>query len=389
MPENACLHIQTRDTDPVRVVSLPGLSIRIGRASYCEVRLPEPEVAEEECHLKRRGRIWHLVPIGRPGAVRIDDHLVERSQPLPYGVPFRVGDHRLTLQSSEVAREDWETFERPITFELPDGGSTPGSEVPGRGPGRSRTGQGDVARERIGERRRGGTPGSLEGTAGATRELEPDSTGTEALGGSLESGRRATEIALRVDSHDTACHAPADRGPVRIAPDATSPTSGLARTGAGPSRACPRRRSRGGASSFFARHTRSPRGRARSSATAGPCRTRSIEMGTDPDPATARAENLSHPAATPARHARSHERDRGGHARGGPRRSDGFGGRPRTSGCGRRGRRQPVRGPARDDRLFRSKLRRRSPRIRRGLRGFSVRCRDGWGLRGRSDVRYI
>src|SRR6266446_2923841 len=55
MPETACLHIQARDSDPIRVVELAGVSVRIGRASYCEVRLPAPELADEECCLRRRG----------------------------------------------------------------------------------------------------------------------------------------------------------------------------------------------------------------------------------------------------------------------------------------------------------------------------------------------
>src|SRR3954471_16162074 len=124
MPKHTCLHIQARDADPVRVVSLPMDSVRIGRASHCEVRLPEPEVAEEECLLKQLGRTWHLVPVGRPGMVSIDDHLVEESQPLPYGVPFRVGVHRLTLQSSVDNAPGRGSFERPIT--LDDRGETLG-----------------------------------------------------------------------------------------------------------------------------------------------------------------------------------------------------------------------------------------------------------------------
>src|SRR4051794_1045510 len=130
MPKHACLHIQARDADPVRVVSLPGGSVRIGRASHCEVRLPEPEVAEEECLLKRFGRTWHIVPVGRPGIVSIDDHLVEESQPLPYGVPFRVGDHRLTLQSSVDNAPGRGSFERPITLEAPAGTSRPAAATP-------------------------------------------------------------------------------------------------------------------------------------------------------------------------------------------------------------------------------------------------------------------
>jgi tetratricopeptide (TPR) repeat protein/pSer/pThr/pTyr-binding forkhead associated (FHA) protein len=119
MPESACLHIQARDADPIRVVEIPGASVRIGRASYCEVRLPEPEVADEECLLRRRGRTWHLVPVGRTGLVMIDDHPVERPRPIPFGMPFRVGDHQLTLQATGEMLGRWGSFHRPIPLEVP------------------------------------------------------------------------------------------------------------------------------------------------------------------------------------------------------------------------------------------------------------------------------
>lgn len=119
MPDTACLHIQAREADPVRVVTLPGLSVRIGRAAYCEVRLPEPGFAAEECQLKRRGQVWHLVPVARPGKVWIDDHPVEHSQPIPFGVPFRVGDLRLMLHPSEKPDGTWDAFERTTFVDVP------------------------------------------------------------------------------------------------------------------------------------------------------------------------------------------------------------------------------------------------------------------------------
>ena len=39
MPESTCLHIQDHETGPIRVVDIPWISVRIGRAAYCEVRL--------------------------------------------------------------------------------------------------------------------------------------------------------------------------------------------------------------------------------------------------------------------------------------------------------------------------------------------------------------
>src|SRR5512135_3835649 len=128
MPESASLHIQARDADPIRVVEIPGASVRIGRASYCEVRLPEPEVSDEECLLRRRGGTWHLVPVGRSGLVMIDDHPVERPRPIPFGMPFRVGDHRLTLQATGDAPGRWGSFHRPIPLEVPTIETTPWGE---------------------------------------------------------------------------------------------------------------------------------------------------------------------------------------------------------------------------------------------------------------------
>ena len=41
MPESTCLHIQDRESGPIRVVELPWISVRIGRAAFCEVRLAD------------------------------------------------------------------------------------------------------------------------------------------------------------------------------------------------------------------------------------------------------------------------------------------------------------------------------------------------------------
>src|SRR5262245_52653192 len=113
MPETACLHIQTRESDPIRVVELPGTSVRIGRASYCEVRLSEPELAEEECRLKRRGGAWQLVPARGSAFVSIDGRSVDEACPLPYDVPFRVGEHWLTLRPTATSVQGWDDYRVP------------------------------------------------------------------------------------------------------------------------------------------------------------------------------------------------------------------------------------------------------------------------------------
>lgn len=133
MPETACLHIQGRDTDPIRVVELPGVSVRIGRAPYCEVRLAEPDLAEEECRLRRRGGTWQLVPMRPPGSVWFDGRSIEQPCPLPYDVPFRVGGSWLTLRPTRNAAPDWATYPTPLPLEPPPD-STPAPEHTGGDP---------------------------------------------------------------------------------------------------------------------------------------------------------------------------------------------------------------------------------------------------------------
>ncbi len=41
MTKSTCLHIQDHESGPIRVVELPWISVRIGRAAHCEVRLIE------------------------------------------------------------------------------------------------------------------------------------------------------------------------------------------------------------------------------------------------------------------------------------------------------------------------------------------------------------
>lgn len=119
MPDTACLHIQARESDPIRVVELPGTSVRIGRASFCEVRLAEPDLADEECRLRRKGGGWQLVPSRAAGFVWIDGRSVEETCTLPFDVPFRVGEHWLTLRSSGASAPDWGAYRAPGPLERP------------------------------------------------------------------------------------------------------------------------------------------------------------------------------------------------------------------------------------------------------------------------------
>ena len=103
MPETACLHIQAHESGPVRVVDLSGGPVRIGRAAYCDVRIADPELADEECRLRPRGGTWQLVPIAGRESVQLDGRPVAGPSTLAFGATFDIGSHRLTLQPSATS----------------------------------------------------------------------------------------------------------------------------------------------------------------------------------------------------------------------------------------------------------------------------------------------
>ena len=110
MPESICLHIQDRESGPIRVVEIPWVSVRIGCAAYCEVRLADLELAAEACRLQRCGRTWHLVPLGPKGSILVQDRPIEGPYPLPFDVPFRVGSICFTLRQNRSSEPDWEMY---------------------------------------------------------------------------------------------------------------------------------------------------------------------------------------------------------------------------------------------------------------------------------------
>ena len=112
MPESTCLHIQDRESAPIRVVEIPWISVRIGRAVYCEVRLTDRDVAEEACRLQRRGGtgIWS------PRSEGVDP--VSTASPskasvlsLRYSLP--IGGCCLTLRRSRSSDPDWAMYQSP------------------------------------------------------------------------------------------------------------------------------------------------------------------------------------------------------------------------------------------------------------------------------------
>ncbi len=116
MPETSCLHIQNRDSDPIRVVAMTGGSVRIGRAAYCDVRLADAALDDEVCRLRRRHETWQLVPVARNGSVWLDGRKVESPITLKIGQTFLVGTHRFTLQTS-ATHSPW--ADRPVPVPEP------------------------------------------------------------------------------------------------------------------------------------------------------------------------------------------------------------------------------------------------------------------------------
>ena len=114
MPESTCLHIQDHESGPIRVVDIPWISVRIGRAAFCEV----------QADLGRPGR--RSLPAVSQGAVvasrarrRQGQDRARQAGPstaacaLPFDVPFRVGRHCLTLRQDRAVDPDWEMYPGP------------------------------------------------------------------------------------------------------------------------------------------------------------------------------------------------------------------------------------------------------------------------------------
>jgi len=113
MTKSTCLHIQDRESGPIRVVEIPWISVRIGRAAFCEVRLSEQGLADIACRLKRRGMSWQLVPVATPSSIWLDGRALEGAAPLPYDVPFHIGGYCLTLRQDQTTEPDWGMYGTP------------------------------------------------------------------------------------------------------------------------------------------------------------------------------------------------------------------------------------------------------------------------------------
>ena len=110
MTESTCLHIQDRESGPIRVVELPWISVRIGRAAHCEVRLSGPDLPQELCRLQRRGESWRLLPSTSNSPVFLHGRRLGGAYSLPFDVPFRAGGYCLTLRRDRSIEPDWELY---------------------------------------------------------------------------------------------------------------------------------------------------------------------------------------------------------------------------------------------------------------------------------------
>ena len=130
MPGASFLHVQGHGESAIRILELPDGPVRVGRSPHCEVRLDGPSpLGDVQCILRRRGEGWHFQLVGPAGLVWIDDRPADQSRPLAFGIPFRVGNHWLTLRSAENATNDWGSFASPITVEPVEASVEPEPEV--------------------------------------------------------------------------------------------------------------------------------------------------------------------------------------------------------------------------------------------------------------------
>ncbi len=89
------------------------MSVRIGRAPHCEVRLTGPDVAAEVCRLQRRGQSWRLLPASSASPIFLEGRRLGGACVVPFGMPFRAGEYCFTLRHNRSAEPDWELYAGP------------------------------------------------------------------------------------------------------------------------------------------------------------------------------------------------------------------------------------------------------------------------------------
>ncbi len=131
MSEPTFLQVQGGGSSTWRMIELPLGPVRVGRGSHCEIQLDGEGLGDVQCMLRRRGSHWHLQLVGPPGQVWVEGRAADQQRPIPLGVPFRVGEHWLTLRPADSAINDWGTYDSPISVEpVPTEIPTPASPSP-------------------------------------------------------------------------------------------------------------------------------------------------------------------------------------------------------------------------------------------------------------------
>ena len=111
MPESTCLHIQDRESGPIRVVELPWISVRIGRAAYCEVRLPDDQRRRGSLPPHAQGtRPGASIPAAGPGLILFEGRPLRAPVPCPSTSRSASGPYCLTLRHDVAAEPDWEMY---------------------------------------------------------------------------------------------------------------------------------------------------------------------------------------------------------------------------------------------------------------------------------------
>ena len=92
---------------PVQTLPLEGDTIKLGKGPQCQIQISDDSLGDLQCLFRFKDGAWQYEPIGPPGRVWIDGRAIEDPYTLPFGVPFRIGRHWVTLRTAENAFNDW------------------------------------------------------------------------------------------------------------------------------------------------------------------------------------------------------------------------------------------------------------------------------------------
>ncbi len=105
MLQPSALQIQRSDEPTTRVLSLGRqVLVRIGRGPDCHVQVEEPELADVQCLLRRRGHHWIVEAFGPPGPVRLGERPISGQHRIPKDTTVTVGSTQLTISDDPAPR---------------------------------------------------------------------------------------------------------------------------------------------------------------------------------------------------------------------------------------------------------------------------------------------